>query len=235
MELIYSNISVRQQLLPPSQLLFAFGDCSCHRTAVLSASTEVQCCTPLCPSVQQKADCWPVFARTDESDSSTTFCSLRRGIQFCFSSFLRQVFWNYRKLFIFESLTSTSDMVTFVRCSYLHCTHVNRDRTISFSNISYKSHTAWVSPTARIFWKLFSLQTSGLETSEETHKDHRLQVQSASNLQSWGIQHLQTPRALLNTNKSDTMEHCTEFSCMFLSCSFNLIIFPRHGKIAMYW
>lgn len=152
--------------------------------------------------------------------------------------------------FIFISLLSSAASCLEVTENYplslyfpIKCSHlckmqlyslyinVNRARIINFSNISHASHTAWVSPTPIIFLEAISFQTSGLQASEGTHKDHRLQ--SAPVLQRWGIQHLQIPRAPVKHEQArhyETLHRVFLQKYMFFSCSSNPIIFPRHGK-----
>lgn len=54
------------------------------------------------------------------------------------------------------------------------------------------------------FFKPIILQTSVLQTSKETHKDHRLQVQSASVLQRQGMKQPQIPKVLV-AHKQDML------------------------------
>lgn len=161
-------------LMFPAAFFFFFLTCFCHKTlAVLSYIPFLL--------AGQKADRWPVFARTDESASENRFYFLKRSSYFCLPSFLSCQF----------SRSSPSNVVVFVRRSYTHYTQTWKEPELSvLLTPSHITHSLGLSYPHNSL-EAISLQTPGLQTSTGTHKDQKLQVQSASVLRRGGIQHLQ--------------------------------------------
>lgn len=107
--------------------------------------------------------------------------------------------------------------------------NVNWTRIINFSNISHTSHILGLSYLHNFFGSFADIRTADIRRD----KDPRLQIQSASVLQRWGI-HLQIPRAPGEDEQArcyETLHRVFLQKYMFFSCSSNPIIFlPKTWK-----